>query len=78
MAMDIVNAVFSLRVSPFLGFVNFDEGMLSLEGIAPMGAGLHDPVVICFPLVMSVFCVRQKLMKLLVDVKDATCPEFRE
>jgi hypothetical protein len=52
MAMVIVNAVFSLRVSPFFGFVNLDEGILSLEGIEPIGAGLQEPSLICFPFVI--------------------------
>lgn len=74
--MLIVKGVFSLRVSPFLGLVNFDDGMFSVEGMAPMGAGLHDPLVTCFPSV--IVCPTQKLMKLLVDVKDATCPRFQD
>lgn len=49
--------------------------MLSTEGMAPMGAGLQEPVVICLPLVMGKLgTVRQKLIKLLLDVKDFTCP----
>lgn len=49
--------------------------MLSVEGMRPIGAGLQEPVVICFPLVMGRSdLVKQKLMKLFVDVKDATWP----
>ena len=49
--------------------------MLSDEGIRPMGAGLHDPVVICLPLVIGKLeTVKQKLIKLFVDVNEATCP----
>ena len=73
MAMLIVKALSASIVSPFLGFVNFEEGMLSTEGIAPIGAGLHEPAVICFPLVMGRLpTVKQKLMKLLVEVSEAT------
>jgi hypothetical protein len=46
--------------------------MLSIEGMAPMGVGLQDPVVICFPLVMGALTVKQKLMKLFVEVNDLT------
>ena len=52
--------------------VNFAEGMLSVEGMAPIGAGLQDPVVICFPLVIGKLgTVKQKLMKLFDDVREA-------
>jgi hypothetical protein len=60
-------------VSPFLGLVNFEEGMLLEDGIIPIGAGLHEPVAICFPFVIGrLGTVRQKLIKLFVEVKDAT------
>ena len=39
-----------------------------------MGAGLHEPVVICFPFVIGELEVKQKLIKLLLDVRDATWP----
>ena len=69
----MVNEVFSLRVSPFLGVMNFAEGMLSLEGMTPIGAGLQDPVAICFPFVIGKLgTVKQKLMKLFDDVREAT------
>ena len=75
MAILIVNAVLAAIVPPFLGLVNFAEGIWSVVGMAPMGAGLQEPVVICFPLVMGrLGTVKQKLMKLLVDVKEATWP----
>jgi len=59
---------------PILGYGEFfDEGMLSLDGMAPIGAGLQDPVAICFPFVIGKFgTVKQKLMKLFVDVREAT------
>jgi len=69
----MVNEVFTWRVSPFLGVVNFTEGMLSLEGMAPIGAGLQDPVAICFPSVIGKLgTVKQKLMKLFDDVREAS------
>jgi hypothetical protein len=38
-----------------------------------MGAGLQEPVAICFPLVMGrLGTVKQKLMKLFDDVREAT------
>ena len=73
--MLIVKALFAATVPPFFGFVNFDEGMLSTEGMTPIGAGLHDPVVICFPLVIGrLGTVRQKLIKLFLDVMEGTWP----
>lgn len=67
----MVNALFALMVPKFLGKVNLDDGMLSVLGMAPMGAGLHEPVVICLPLVIGRFgTVRQKLMKLLLEVRE--------
>jgi len=71
--MLMVNAVSAATVSPFLGFVNLEDGILSFDGMAPIGAGLHEPVAICFPFVIGrLGTVRQKLMKLFVDVSDAT------
>ena len=71
----IVNAVFALMVSKFFGLVNLQLGMLVLAAITPMGAALHDPVVICFPFVKGLSgTVAQKLMKLLLDVADGTWP----
>jgi hypothetical protein len=72
MAMLMVNAVLAAMVSPFLGFVNFEDGILAEDGIEPIGAGLHEPAAICFPFVICWLVVRQKLMKLFVDVSDAT------
>ena len=72
-AISTVNVCPALTVPKFLGKTNFDEGMLSTEGITPMGAGLHEPVLICFPLVIGrLGTVKQKLTKLLVDVSEAT------
>jgi len=69
----MVKAVFAATVSPFLGLVNLADGMESELGMLPIGAGLHEPVVICLPFVMGrLGTVAQKLMKLLVDVSEAT------
>lgn len=73
MAMLIVNSVLAATEPPFAGKVNLAEGMLELAGMIPIGAGLHEPVVICCPLVMGRgAAVRQKLIKLFVDVIEAT------
>ena len=73
MAKLMVKGVLALMVSPFLGFVNFADGILAEDGIDPIGAGLHEPAAICFPFVIFwLGTVRQKLMKLFVDVSDAT------
>ena len=43
--------------------------------MTPIGAGLHEPSLICSPFVIFRFgTVAQKLMKLFVDVADATWP----
>ena len=31
----------------FFGKMNLDDGMFSTEGMRPIGAGLHDPPIIC-------------------------------
>jgi len=75
MAIEMVKAVLALTVPKFVGKVNFADGMLAVEGRIPRGAVLHEPVVTCLPLVRgSCGTVRQKLMKLLDEVADATCP----
>lgn len=70
----MVNSWFAGIVAPLGGKTNFDEGMFVVAAMTPIGAGLHDPVLICWPLVIGAFTVRQKLMKLLVEVSDATWP----
>ena len=61
--------------SRFLGNMNLDEGMLEVEAITPIGAGLQEAVLICLPFVRGRSgTVRQKLIKLFVEVKDATWP----
>lgn len=49
----IVNAVLVLTAPKLSGKENLDEGILSTVGIRPMGAGLHEPLVICLPLVIG-------------------------
>jgi hypothetical protein len=68
----IVNAWFAGKVSPFFGTTNLLLGMFAVLAMTPIGAGLHDPPVICWPLVRGLFTVRQKLMKLLVEVREGT------
>ena len=46
-AIWIVKFVFAGTVAPFLGFTNFEEGMLAVDAITPIGAGLHEPVLTC-------------------------------
>lgn len=49
--------------------------MLSTDGMIPTGDGLHEPFLICLPLVIGKLgTVRQKLMKLFVEVREGTCP----
>lgn len=49
--------------------------MLSVDGRTPIGAGLQEPVVICLPSVIGRFgTVKQKLIKLFVEVSEATWP----
>ena len=53
--------------------MNLDEGMLEVEAITPIGAGLQEAVLICLPFVRGRSgTVRQKLIKLFVDVKEGT------
>jgi hypothetical protein len=60
-------------VSPFFGKTNFEDGILLSAGIRPIGAGLQEPPGICFPSVMGrLGAVRQKFMKLFVEVIEAT------
>ena len=75
MAIWIVKFVFAAMVWPFFGKTNLAEGMFDEDAMTPIGAGLHEPVLICWPLVMGrLGTVAQKLMKLFVDVADATWP----
>ena len=70
-----VKLVFALTFPPLGGNTNLADGMSALAAMTPIGVWLHEPSTICFPFV---FClpgtVRQKLMKLFVDVMDASCP----
>jgi hypothetical protein len=68
----IVKAVLVFTAPKFWGEENLEEGILEVEGMAPMGAGLHEPVFTCCPLVMGRLAVKQKLIKLFVEVREAT------
>jgi len=68
----MVNKVLAATVPPLGGNTNFDEGIWVLAGMAPIGAGLHEPPMACVPSVRGRLTVLQKLMKLLVDVNEAT------
>ena len=70
----IVKAVLAFRVSRFLGDTYLQEGMFVELAIRPIGIGLHEPVLTCWPLVIGLPVVAQKLMKLLVDVNEAAVP----
>ena len=74
-AIVTVKLVFAATVAPLAGETNLDEGMSALAAITPIGVWLHEPSTICCPFV---FCLlgksRQKLMKLFVDVIDASWP----
>jgi hypothetical protein len=48
-------AVLAVMVLLFVGNRYFAEGILSTDGMRPMGAGLQEPVVIWRPLVRGVF-----------------------
>jgi hypothetical protein len=63
-------------VSKFLGDWNLEEGMLSTEGILPMGMGLQDPVVIWSPLVRGTLGrpSAHRLAKLFVDTSAPVWP----
>lgn len=69
-----VKFVFAWTVSRFFGKTNFAEGMAVVAAIMPIGAPLHEPVLICVPFVRGRFVVAQKLMKLLSEVAEATWP----
>jgi len=60
-------------VSKFAGDLNLEEGMLSTEGMLPMGMGLQEPVVVWRPLVMGTAGrpSAQKLAKLFGEVSAA-------
>jgi hypothetical protein len=68
--MLIVKAVFDWIVPKLVGKMNLVDGMFVFAAISPIGAGLHEPPLICWPFV-SVLPL-QKLMKLFVDVSEDT------
>jgi len=73
-AIEIVKVWFAGIISVFFGLVNLEEGRLVLAAMRPIAIGLHEPVFVCIPLVITVFWVRQKLTKLFVLVNDGTWP----
>jgi len=71
----IVNALLAGTVAKLVGNLNFAEGMFDVEGMMPIGKGLHDPDVTCLPFVRGrLGTVAQKLIKLFPDVREATWP----
>lgn len=62
--MMTVNGVSGSTLPPLVGNANLTEGILSMEGISPIGVGLHEPSLTCFPFVMVL--PTQKPMKLLL------------
>ena len=70
MAILTVNAVFSATLAMLVGKMNLHEGWFAFAGRLPIGTGLHEPPSTCKPLVMVL--PTQKLMKLLVEVAEAT------
>jgi hypothetical protein len=69
--------VFAGRIAKLLGLTNFALGIFEVEGMAPIGAGLQEPFLICWPFVIGrLDNVAQKLMKLLVDVKEGNSPAW--
>ena len=68
-----MKSVFAWIVPKLGGNWNLADGMLDEDAMTPIGAGLHEPVVICWPLVIGrLGTVRQKLMKLFDEVAEAT------
>jgi len=76
-AILISNVVCALIASRFLGLMNFEEGMFVEGASTPIGAVLQEPPLICRPFVRGILMstVRQKLMKLFLDVRDGSWPE---
>lgn len=71
----MVKAVLAATDPPFGGKTNLAEGIFDCAAMTPIGAGLHEPSTICLPLVMArLGTVKQKLMKLLLEVAEATWP----
>ena len=67
--------VFAETVPKFVGLTNLAEGIADVDAITPMGAALHEPVLICVPFVSGRFVVEQKLMKLFEEVAEASSPD---
>jgi hypothetical protein len=68
----MVNGVLAATVSKFLGKLNLAEGILSTEGISPMGTGLQEPAWTCLPLVMVL--PTQKPIKSFGLVRESASP----
>ena len=62
--------VFAQISSKLSGVTNLLVGILSCDGMAPIGAGLHDPVLTCVPLVSGRPVVSHQLIKLFEDVVE--------
>jgi len=71
-----VNAVLAGIVSKFFGFWNLVDGVLSDDGITPIGIPLQEPVEIWRPAVRGVVdsVCEQMLMKLFAEVRAAVWP----
>lgn len=71
-----LKVVLEAMVSRFAGDWNLDEGMLSTEGMLPMGMGLQEPVVVWRPLVIGTpgRPRAQALAKLFVETSAALWP----
>jgi hypothetical protein len=70
----MVKGSFALRVSKFFGLTNLPLGSFALGMMRPIGTTLQEPSRTCFPSVKGTFWVKQKLMKLFVEVNEGTWP----
>jgi len=72
-----LKVVSEAMVSRLAGDWNLDAGMLSTDGMLPIGVGLQDPVVICRPLVIGTpgRPIAQKFAKLFCEVAAADWPD---
>lgn len=64
----MVNGLLASTSPMLVGDWNLHDGMLVEAAIIPMGAGLQEPPLICLPSVRGLPEVKQKLMKLFVEV----------
>jgi hypothetical protein len=71
----IWNVAFDGITARLTGVTNLLLGMLDEAGIAPIGAELQEPFLSCCPLVFGrLGSVAHQLMKLLVEISEATWP----